>query len=86
MSHYELDALGSTWLDVLALAITSRSADPRCEFRALVLPIYPDGIKAYGHQRLTVFVGRRGKPVFKLRFMPMARAHELARHLQRRFG
>jgi hypothetical protein len=48
--------------------------------------VYPDGIKAYGHERHTVYVGRRGKPVRKLRYMPMARAHELAKKLQGRFG
>ncbi len=58
------------------------SKAPRCEIRALVLEIYPDGIKAYGHERHTVPLGRRGKPVKKMRFMPMAHAHELARKLQ----
>jgi hypothetical protein len=48
--------------------------------------VFPDGIKAYGHERLTVFVGRRGKPVRKLRTMTMDRAPELARRLQGRFG
>jgi hypothetical protein len=62
------------------------STAPRCEIRALVMHVYPDGIKAYPHERLTVYVGRRGKPVRKLRYMPMARAHELARKLQGRFG
>jgi hypothetical protein len=55
---------------------------PRCEIRSLVMHIYPDGIKAYGHERHTVPFGRRGKPVKKMRFMPMARAYELARKLQ----
>lgn len=31
---------------------------------------------------LRIRSGRRGKPVKKMRFMPMARAHELARKLQ----
>jgi hypothetical protein len=44
------------------------------------------GIKAYGHERHTVCVGRRGKPVRKLRTMPMACAHELSKKLQGRFG
>ena len=48
--------------------------------------IYPDGIKAYGHERITQPIGRRGKPIKKLRYMPMARAHALARKLQGRFG
>ena len=62
------------------------SKSPRCEIRALVMHIYPDGIKAHGHERHTVHFGRRGKPVKKLRFMPMARAHALARKLQGRPG
>jgi hypothetical protein len=44
------------------------------------------GIKAYGHERVTIPLGRRGKPVRKIRFMPMARAHALARKLQGRPG
>jgi hypothetical protein len=48
--------------------------------------VYPDGIKAYGHERHTVYVGRRGKPVRKLRTIPIARAYELAMKLQERFG
>ena len=31
-------------------------------------------------------LGRRGKPVKKVRFMPMAKAHELARKLQGRLN
>jgi hypothetical protein len=46
--------------------------------------VYPDGIKAFGHERLDVPLGRRGKPVKKVRFMPLAKAHELARKLQGR--
>jgi hypothetical protein len=62
------------------------STAPRCEIRALVLHIYPDGIKAYGHERITQPVGRSGKPVKKIRYMPAARAHALARKLQGQFG
>ena len=62
------------------------SKAPRCEIRCLVMHIYPDGIKAYGHERITQPIGRRGKPIKKLRYMPMARAHALARKLQGRFG
>ena len=62
------------------------STAPRCEIRALVMHFYPDGIKAYGHERVTIPLGRRGKPVRKIRFMPMARAHALARKLQGRPG
>ena len=62
------------------------SSAPRCEIRALVLHIYPDGIKANGHERITQFIGRRGKPIKKMRYMPMALAHQLARKLQGRPG
>ena len=57
------------------------SKAPRCEIRCLVMYIYADGIKAYGHERITLPIGRRGKPIKKLRSMPMARAHALARKL-----
>jgi hypothetical protein len=55
---------------------------PCCEIHAPVLHIYPDGIKAYGHECITQPISRRGKPVKKMRYIPMARAHELARKLQ----
>ena len=48
--------------------------------------VYPDGIKAYGHERHTVLLGRRGKPVKKVRFIPAERARAFARKLQGRFG
>ena len=44
------------------------------------------GIKAFGHERLDVPLGRRGQPVKKVRYMPMAKAHELARKLQGRLN
>ena len=47
-----------------------------------MLHTYPDGIKAFGHERLTVPLGRRGKPVKKLRLIPAERAHAIARKLQ----
>ncbi len=37
---------------------------------------------ANGHGHHDVSLGRLSKPVNKARFMPMARAHELARKLQ----
>ena len=58
----------------------------RCEIRALVLHIYREGIKEYGHERITQPIGRRGKPIKKMRYMPMALAHQLARKLQGRPG
>ena len=59
---------------------------PCCQIRALVIHVYPDGIKEYGHERHTVPLGRRGKPVKKVRFIPAEKAHALARKLQGRFG
>jgi hypothetical protein len=59
---------------------------PRCEIRQLVVHFYPDGIKAYGHERHTLPHGRRGKPIKKMRFMPAERAHFWARKLQGRPG
>jgi len=59
---------------------------PSCPIRALVLHVYPDGIKAFGHERITQPIGRRGKPVKKLRFIPAERAHALARKFQGRPG
>ena len=48
------------------------SKAPRCEIRCLVMHIYPDGIKAYGHERITQSISRRSKPIKKLRYVPMA--------------
>ena len=50
----------------------ARPTAPCCEIRTLVLHTYPDGIKAYGIERITTPIGRRGKP--------------MARHFQGRFG
>ena len=46
------------------------SPSPRCELRQLVVHVYPGGIKAHDAERLTVFYGRRGRPVKKPRFIP----------------
>ena len=59
---------------------------PCCEIHAPVLHIYPDGIKAYGHERITTPIGRRGKPIKKLRLIPAEMAYAMARHFQGRFG
>ena len=45
-----------------------------------------DGIKAYGHERITTPIGRRGKPVKKLRLIPAEDAHAMARHFQGQKG
>ncbi len=52
------------------------------EIRQLVLHRYPDGLKAAGSERVTVFYGRQGKPVKKPRFLPAELAYQLARKLQ----
>ncbi len=63
------------------------SFSPRCEIRQLAVFVYPGGIKAADAERITVFYGRRGKPVKKPRFIPAQLAHQLARKLQaRRLG
>ena len=63
------------------------SSSPSCEIRQLLVHVYPSGSKAPGAERLTVFYGRRGRPVKKPRFMPSALAHQWARKLQaRRLG
>ena len=60
----------------------ARPTAPCCEIRTLVLHTYPDGIKAFGHERITTPMGRRGKPVRKLRLIPAERAYAWARKLQ----
>lgn len=46
------------------------SPSPRCEIRQLVVHVYPGRIKAHDAERITVFYGRRGRPVKKPRFIP----------------
>ena len=58
----------------------ARPTAPCCEIRFLVL--HTDGIKAYGHERITTPIGRRGKPVKKLRLIPAEDAHAMARYFQ----
>jgi len=40
------------------------------------------GIKAYGHERIITPIGRRGKPVKKLRLIPAEDAYAMARYFQ----
>jgi hypothetical protein len=44
------------------------------------------GIKAYGHERITTPIGRRGKPVKKYRLFPAELAYAMARYFQGRKG
>ena len=63
------------------------SSSPSCEIRQLLVHVYPGGSKASGAERITVFYGRRGRPVKKPRFIPAELAHQWARKLQsRRLG
>ena len=76
---------GLTRVSLASLVLASSS--PSCEIRQLLVHVYPGGSKAPGAERLTVFYGRRGRPVKKPRFMPSALAHQWARKLQaRRLG
>ena len=45
-----------------------------------------EGIKAYGHERITTPIGRRGKPVKKLRLIPAEDAYAMARYFQGQKG
>ena len=68
-------------------SLVMASSFPCCEIRQLLVHVYPGGSKAPGAERITVFYGRRGRPVKKPRFMPAALAHQWARKLQaRRLG
>ena len=76
---------GLTRVSLASLVLASSS--PSCEIRQLLVHVYPGGSKAPGAERLTVFYGRRGRPVKKPRFIPAELAHQWARKLQaRRLG
>jgi hypothetical protein len=61
--------LGSVSYASSSMAIRSSL---RCEIRAVVLHLWPDEIKVHPHVRVTIPGGRRGQPVRKLRYMPLA--------------
>ncbi len=58
------------------------SFGPSCEIRRVIVHFYPDGMKGGGHDCEQRFIGRRGKPVKKMRFVPADRAFAIARQLQ----
>jgi len=64
--------------------MASSSAPLACPIRQLVLHSYPAGLKVAGAERITVFYGRRGRPVKQPRFLPAELAHQLARKLAAR--
>jgi hypothetical protein len=86
--HQVLPGRNSRGLTRVSLAsLVMASFYPRCEIRQLAVYVYPGGIKAPTAERITVFYGRRGRPVKKPRFIPAEGAHFWARKLQaRRLG
>jgi hypothetical protein len=55
-----------------------------CPIRRVVVHVYPGSSKAASEPRLTLFFGRRGKPVLKPRLMPLRVAQAVALQLQAR--
>ncbi len=56
---------------------------PVCEVRLLVVHRYPPGVQKLGTTPCEVeFLGRRGKPVKKMRLIPAEKAFAFARKLQ----
>jgi len=66
----------------LALMAMASPSGPVSEIRCVIVHFYPDGIKRYGHEYEIQHFGKRAKPVKKMRFIPKARAFEIARRLQ----
>ena len=58
-----------------------------CPVRQVVVHVYPGVLKAATEPRITVHIGRRGRPVLKPRLMPLRTAQSIALQLQaRRIG
>ena len=58
-----------------------------CPVRQVVVHIDPGALKAASQPRITVPIGRRGRPVLQPRLMPLRTAQSIARQLQaRRIG
>ncbi len=55
---------------------------PSGEIRCVIERRYADSAKGGSHPGEVSFLGKRGKPVRKLRFVPGAKAYEIARKLQ----
>ena len=55
-----------------------------CPVRQVLVHVYPGSSKAWSEPRVTVHIGRRGRPVSKPRLMPLrtATATAIARKLQ----
>jgi hypothetical protein len=77
-------ACGWSFFASIPMAVTSQA---RCEIRAVAVHCYADGVKQPGHSRVTIFFGRSGRPVTKMRLIPAELAYAIARRLQaRRIG
>ena len=63
------------------MATTFLCSPASVEIRQLVVHTYPGGVKASDAERITLFIGRQGKPVKKPRFILAELAHQLARKL-----
>jgi len=63
------------------MAMASPSG-PVSEIRCVIVHFYPDGLKGGAHDCEIQHFGKRAKPVKKMRFIPKARAFEIARSLQ----
>ena len=58
-----------------------------CPVRQVVVHVHPGALKAASEPRITVPIGRRGRPVLQPRLMPLRTAQSIARQLQaRRIG
>ena len=55
-----------------------------CPVRQVLVHVDPGSRKAFPEPRITVHIGRRGKPVQKPRLMPLLTALSVARKLQAR--
>jgi hypothetical protein len=58
------------------------SSAPCCPVRQVLVHVYPSSSKAFDQPRVTVHIGRRGRPVQKPRLMPLRTATAIARKLQ----
>jgi len=53
-----------------------------CPVSQVLVHVYPGSSKAWSEPRVTVPIGRRGRPVQKPRLMPLLTALSVARKLQ----
>ena len=75
---------GGAWGPVFLAIHPMATASLCCPIRQVLVHVYPGSSKAASEPRITLYFGRRGRPVQKPRFMPLRRAHAVARQLQAR--